>query len=49
MPEGLHFDPNLDHQHLILPGDGSFRVTVPVRLIEEQLDRFHENRVPNHG
>ena len=40
---------NLDHQHLILPGDASFRVTVPVRLIEEQLDWFHENRVPNHG
>jgi len=39
---------HLDHQYLILPGDSSFRVTVPIRLIEEQLDWLHENRAANN-
>ena len=36
---------NLDHRYVILPGDSSFRITVPIRLIEEHLNWLHENRV----
>jgi hypothetical protein len=39
---------NLDHRYLILPGDSSFRITVPIRLIEEHLDWLNEDRAANN-
>jgi len=45
---GERFIGDMDHQDLILPGDSSFRVTVPIRLLEEQLDWLHEDRAANN-
>jgi hypothetical protein len=39
---------NLDHRYLILPGDSSFRITVPIRSIEEHLDWLNEDRTANN-
>jgi Glycosyltransferase 61 len=33
---------DVNHRHLILQGDAAFRVTVPINLIERQLEWFHE-------